>query len=319
MPPKRPYFQLIDGVPRPPIFDPVVFKSGLNLKFKEGDVLLSTYPKSGTKWLAYIMQLILKEGKPIINFEDFLVNARSVEYTGDEDWRTMLALRIYFTHQPPRRENMGAGAKLVYVARNPWDVCVSFYDMVKDLSVYRFHDGAFNDFLDGFLAGDFGFGSYFEHVASGYALKDEPQVFFTTYEELKRDTRGTVLRLAYFLGERYGRSLEDVCNGMLDTLLERCSPQCMKDVMVVHLQNASDTGWYAQAVGNQVISTRGYQGDKNKYTIVRSAKVGSWRDTFTSEQLRRLEAKIVAEGDRASFMSLWEDIRQEALILSEQP
>lgn len=72
-------------------------------------------------------------------------------------------------------------------------------------------------------------------------------------------------------------------------------------------------------MGNQVISTRGYQGDKNKYTIVRSAKVGSWKDTFTSEQLRRLEAKIVAEGDRASFMSLWEDIRQEALIFSEQP
>ncbi|XP_072143035.1 sulfotransferase ssu-1-like [Dermacentor andersoni] len=191
MSPKRPYFQLVNGVPRPPVFDPVVFKRCLNLKFKEGDVLLSTYPKSGTKWLVYVMQLILKEGKPVINFEDFLNNARGVEFMDDEDWQTMLPFRIHFTHQPLCRDNMGETAKFVYLARNPWDVCASFYDMLKDLSVYRFQDGSFEDFLDGFLAGDFGFGSYFEHVASGYALKDEPHVFFTTYEELKRDTKGT--------------------------------------------------------------------------------------------------------------------------------
>ncbi|KAH7957033.1 hypothetical protein HPB52_014492 [Rhipicephalus sanguineus] len=61
----------------------------------------------------------------------------------------------------------GEGAKFVYVARNPWDVCVSFYHMVKDLSVFRFQDGTFDDFLEAFLAGGFGFGSYFQHVASG--------------------------------------------------------------------------------------------------------------------------------------------------------
>nr|XP_050028989.1 sulfotransferase 2A8-like [Dermacentor andersoni] len=316
---KRPYFQLVDGVPRPPIINPVLFKRSLNRKFKEGDVVLSTYPKSGTKWLVYIMQLILKEGKPVISFEDFMENACSVEFTNDEDRQTMLALQVHFTHHPLRRENMGEAAKFVYVARNPWDVCVSFYHMVKDISVYRFQDGSFADFLDGFLAGDFGFGSYFEHVASGYALKDEPHVFFTTYEELKRDTKGTVLRLAYFLGERYGRILEDVDNGMLDRLLERCTPEYMKDVMVVDFKKARDTGWYAQAARNQVVSATGYQGDKYKYTIVRNAKVGSWKDTFTSDQLCRLEAKIVEEGDRASFMSLWEDIRREALSLSEQP
>ncbi|XP_065289658.1 sulfotransferase 1A1-like [Dermacentor albipictus] len=156
---KRPYFQLVDGIPRPPIIDPVVFKRSLNRKFKEGDVLLSTYPKSGTKWLVYIMQLILEEGKPVISFEDFMDNACSVEFTNDEDRQTMLPLQIHFTHYPLRRENMGEAAKFVYVARNPWNVCISFYHMVKDLRVYQFQDGSFDDFLEAFLAGDFGFGS----------------------------------------------------------------------------------------------------------------------------------------------------------------
>uniref|UniRef100_G3MQW3 Sulfotransferase domain-containing protein n=1 Tax=Amblyomma maculatum TaxID=34609 RepID=G3MQW3_AMBMU len=312
---KRPHFQLIDGVPRGPNLNPQVFRESLKFRARRGDVLESTYPKCGTKWVQYIIQLILKEGKPILSYEDYFSNMRSVEYTNDQDWQATLPLRTFITHQPLIAETMSPEAKYVYIARNPWDVCLSFFDMVRDLSVYRFRDGTFDDFLDAFLAGDFGFGSYFEHVASGYVLKDKPNVFFETYEELKKDTRGTVLRLARFLGEQYSRKLEDESNGLLDTLLERSSPQHMRKVMVVRMQNESKTGWYAQAKANNLTSGRGYQGDETKYTVVNTARVGGWKEAYTPYQLLRLEERIQAEGEKASFMSLWKDMREEAIAL----
>ncbi|KAK8769596.1 hypothetical protein V5799_013940 [Amblyomma americanum] len=316
MGPKRPHTQLIDGAPIGPNLNPQVFRESLKFRARGGDVLQSTYPKCGTKWVQYITQLILREGEPIKNYEDYFGNMRSVEYTNDQEWQATLPLRTFITHQPLCRETMDTEAKYVYIARNPWDVCRSFFDMVRDLSVYRFQDGTFDDFLDAFLAGDFGFGSYFQHVASGYAVKDEPNVFFATYEELKKDTRGTVLRLARFLGERYSRKLEDESNGLLDALLERSTPQQMRSVMVVRMQSENNVGWYGQAKVNNLTSRRGYQGDRSKYTVVNCARVGGWKEAYTPDQLVRLETRIQDEGDTASFMSLWKDMREEAIALS---
>ncbi|XP_077535492.1 3-alpha-hydroxysteroid sulfotransferase-like [Haemaphysalis longicornis] len=315
---RRPHFQLIDGVPRGANFNPEVFRESLKFRARPGDVLQSTYPKCGTKWVQYITQLILREGEPIRDYDDYFRNIRSVEYTNDREWKAALPLRTYLTHLPLRPEMMDDGAKYVYVARNPWDVCVSFYDMVSDLSVYRFQDGTFEEFFEAFLAGDFGFGSYFEHVASAYAMRERPNVFFFTYEELKGNTRDTVLRLAQFLGERYGRLFGDASNGMLDTLLERSSADQMRSVMVVRMEKDETSGWYAQVKQNNVTSKRGYQGDGNKYTVVNKGRVGGWKEMFTADQLRRLEAKIVEEGEKASFMALWESMRAEAVELSKR-
>ncbi|KAH9384575.1 hypothetical protein HPB48_026584 [Haemaphysalis longicornis] len=87
-------------------------------------------------------------------------------------------------------------AEYVDVARNQCDVCVSLYHMVNNVYIWRFQDGTFDEFVDAFIEGEFGYGSYFDHVAAGYALRHEPNVFFLTYENLKKDTRGTVLFLA---------------------------------------------------------------------------------------------------------------------------
>ncbi|XP_077534754.1 sulfotransferase 2B1-like [Haemaphysalis longicornis] len=137
-------------------------------------------------------------------------------------WKPSLPLRIFSTHQPPQTVTVSEEAKYVYVARNPWDVCVSFFRMATSLNKYRFQDGTFDEFFEAFLEGDCAGHNYFDHVVSGYALRNEPNVFFVTYEELMADTRGTVLRLARFLGESYATELEQD-EGMLQKLLERCS------------------------------------------------------------------------------------------------
>ncbi|KAL1472440.1 hypothetical protein MTO96_039327, partial [Rhipicephalus appendiculatus] len=198
----------------------------------------------------------------------------------------------------------------VYVARNPWDVCVSLFHMVTNISIFRFEDGTFDEFFEWFLDRDFGYGSYFDHVAAGYALKDKPNVLFLTYEELKREPRATVLKLAHFLGDHYGRRLEGEDNDLLDQILERSSSGHMKSVIVMNL---SSKEWEAMMTRNNMTCKDGYGGDSSKYGIIRKGLIGDWKNYFKPAQLERLEAKLRAQGEKASFMHLWADIREEAL------
>ncbi|XP_070383384.1 sulfotransferase 1C2-like [Dermacentor albipictus] len=312
---RRPYRQVIDGVPRCPLLDPETFRKGLLFRANKGDLIQSTYVKSGTHWVQYIIQLILKQGEPITTYHEFTSHTRSVEYTDIADWKSILPTRLFITHLRLSKVTMNGEAKYVYVARNPWDVCVSLFRMATDMSIYRFQDGTFQEFFEPFLEEDLGYGSYFDHVASGYALKDEPNVFFVTYEELKRDTRSVILRLAHFLGDSYGRALEED-QEMLQKILKWSQPEHMRKAIVIDMLANPTPEWQPVFIRKNVTSKLGYEGDNRKYSLVREARVGSWRDYFTPSQLARFEKKIQAEGEKASFMHLWKDIREEAIFLS---
>ncbi|KAL1474886.1 hypothetical protein MTO96_037693 [Rhipicephalus appendiculatus] len=203
--------------------------------------------------------------------------------------------RLFYTHQPLRREIVNDEAKYVYVARNPWDVCASFYRMVTDVSTYKFQDGTFEEFFESFIEGELGYGSYFDHVSAGYALKDRPNVFFLTYEELKADTRSVVLRLADFLGSSYGRALEED-EERLQNILEWSTPQHMRKRMVIDYNSNEASQSDELSADKHAESKRGCEGEKSKFTLVKEGKVGNWKDCFTPNLLACLEKKIHEEG-----------------------
>ncbi|XP_077535457.1 sulfotransferase 2A1-like isoform X1 [Haemaphysalis longicornis] len=313
---RRPYYQVFDGGKRCAWLVPEIYRESIKFRPGAGDILQSSYPKCGTHWILYITQLILKEGKePVRDYAEFSANTRALGYWKLDDWQPKLPVRSCYTHEPLCRQTMNKGAKYVYVARNPWDVCVSFYHMVSNVSLWRFQDGTFDEFVDAFIEGDFGYGSYFDHVAAGYALRHEPNVFFLTYEGVKKDTRGTVLRLARFLGEKYIRILEEN-EDLLQNILNWSTPDYMRDIVVFDFGNKDDANWDKLFEKNSMSVKEGLHGDESKLSIVRKAKVGGWKEHFTPDQLARLEKKIQDEGDKAEFMELYKDIREEALALS---
>lgn len=312
---RRPQTQIIDGVRRCLWLDPEIYRTNLAFRASSGDIVQCSFPKSGTHWVQFIIQMILKGGEPITTYVEFLQNMRFIEYVKAEQWTPTLPARCYLTHVPLRAETMNSDAKYVYVARNPWDVCVSLFHQVTNMSVYQFQDGTFDEFVEAFLDGDAGYGSYFDHLASGYRLKDEPNVFFLTYEELKADTKGAILRLARFLGDEYGSVLEKN-EELLQKILEWSTSERMRKIAVMDLQLLRTPEW-AEQYGRVTASCKeGYEGDSTKYGVVRKAKVGDWKQHFTAQQLSRFEKKIRDEGDNASFMQLWKDIREEAIAMS---
>ncbi|XP_077535055.1 sulfotransferase 1C2-like isoform X1 [Haemaphysalis longicornis] len=312
----KPYYQVVDGVPRSPLIAPELLREGFEFVPEKGDLLQVSYPKSGTHWVQYITQLILRNGEPLESYEDFRKNAVFLEYRpGPRSYRPSNVLRTFLTHIPLHTENMNPEAKYVYVARNPWDCCVSAYHYAKDVSVYLFEDGTFDDFFECFLEGDFGWGDYFEHVVGGYSLKNEPNVFFVTYEELKTNTRNTIVNLARFIGDRYGNMLEnDGKDGqkLIDIIIERSAPGSMRNIL------ASNLGGQGNAEADESlkkldISSKVAHGGSKSHSFVRRGEVGGWKEYFSPDQLRRMESKIAKKTHGSNVMSLWSDIREEAL------
>uniref|UniRef100_A0A6M2CNM4 Putative salivary sulfotransferase n=1 Tax=Rhipicephalus microplus TaxID=6941 RepID=A0A6M2CNM4_RHIMP len=308
---RKPACQIIDGVPRCVNVNPDFLREGLKFRAKKGDVVLTTFPKSGTHWLMYITQFLLRNGEEMTTYQEFTKEWRFLEYTDIKDFRSSLPLRTFATHLLFDKRDITEEAKYVYLARNPWDVCVSFYHMMTNMSTFDFREGTFKDFVDTFLRGNFGYGDYFEHVAWGYALREKPNVLFLTYEELKKNTRKVVLRLAYFLGEWYGHGLEED-EVLLQKLLERSQPEYMRNVVVVNLKGDGNPQWEV-ALSREVTCIEGHEGDKHKYALVRAGKTGSWKDYFTADLLRKMENKILEAEKQSSFVCLWKDIRAEAI------
>lgn len=316
----KPYYQIIDGVPRCPFMTAESLRQGLGFVACKGDLLQVSYPRSGTHWVQYITQLILKEGEPVDTYEQFMEGAKFIEYfSGIDDCKPGTLVRTLCTHLPLRKEKLNPEAKYVYVARNPWDVCVSLYHHERNISAFRFEEGAFDDFLEVFLTGELGYGFYFDHVKAGYALKDEPNVFFVTYEELTRDTRGTIIRLARFIGERYGEILEQVGEERLNEILKRTSARNMKDIMVFNLRENPDPGLQKRLKELNASSKAAHKGDVKRHEVLRKAEIGGWKEHFSPEQLQRMEATIKEMTRGSDVMDLWKDIRQETLKLCEQP
>lgn len=318
----KPFYQKIDGVPRCPFTTPKLLQQGLQYVAEKDDLLQVSYPKCGAHWVQYITQLILKEGEPITSHQEFMANCLFIEYVekGENYWSGS-CVRTSLTHLPLRKEKMNTEAKYVYVARNPWDCCVSLYYHVKEMSVFRFEDGTFDDFLEVFLHGDTGYGDYFEHLKAGYALRNQTNVFFLTYEDLQKDARGTVLRLARFLGERYGNMLGDGSEDSrkrLELVLKRSSAENMRKVMVFNFSEHCDPAMN-ERLQKLDVSCNGENGNVTKtHSFVRKGKVGSWKEHFSPKQLRRMEAVIAEKETGSEFMQLWADIREDTLRLSRK-
>ncbi|KAH7959292.1 hypothetical protein HPB49_010137 [Dermacentor silvarum] len=306
---------MIDGVPKCAWLDPDIYRENSTFRAAKGDVVQSSFPKSGAHWVQYVTQLILKGGEPVNSYDEFACNGHFLEYVRHDGWKPALPMRLFYTHQMLKPNTLSEDAKYVYVARNPWDVCVSLYHAMTELSVWRFQDATFDELFDAFLETDFGYGSYFEHVASGYALKDKPNVFFLTYEELKRDTRGMVLRLAHFLGDQHGKFLDEN-EVQLNKIVELSKPEHTRKVILVDLQASHSPEIENLIRRNQLSCKTGYDGDTRKYSLVREGKVGGWIKHFSPQQLARLEKKIQEEQEVSSFMELWKDIRAAALEIS---
>ncbi|XP_023231875.1 sulfotransferase 1C2-like [Centruroides sculpturatus] len=307
---KRPNYIDCDGFLIVGAFSREAFRSAVNYKPKPGQLFIVAHPKCGTTWLQQIVAQIFNKDKPVNNIFQ-MKNSPFLEFAGADAVDYMDEPGAIKIHLPFNLTPYSPDAKYIYVARNPKDCCVSFYHHTKNLEIYNFADGTFDEYFELFINGKKDYGDYFDHLLSWYEHKDDPNVLFITYEDLKLDTRNYILKIAKFMGDEYHDILINNPD-ILENVLRYSSLKHMKD-------NARSYIAYTASLpeGTPIPSgAKAFRAYLKKHpelsptfkgNLVRKGIIGDWKNHFSPEQERRMEDRIKEKTAGTDVMSLWKD------------
>ncbi|KAH7941241.1 hypothetical protein HPB49_011273 [Dermacentor silvarum] len=299
-------FRYIEGLHIAKAFPEDTVRSTIAYKPQPEDLFIVTYPKCGTSWMQQIVYNILMDGDVPDDKTDAVLRLPFLEVQGADAAVHALKPGAFKTHLPFWLHPYSPDAKYIYVARNPYDCCVSFYHHTRNFAIYHYEDGTFDDFPR-------------QH-------RDDANVLFVTYEDIKQNTRAWILRVAEFMGDAYGAKLrEDVA--LLDTIVEAVSFESMK-----HSLNSKydadkakkDTAEYSsnsappsQAKEWHPTLLKSFEAFKTffakpmKGNFARKGIVGDWKEHFSDDHITKMKHYIASKTAGSDVMSLWQDIPVE--------
>ncbi|PNF21435.1 Sulfotransferase family cytosolic 1B member 1 [Cryptotermes secundus] len=265
------------------------------LEVRDDDLWVVSFPKTGTTWTQEMAWVINQdfdfEGAkvplperfpfldhtPLFDYTDILPNlpelqlplfvSDSVTYINE-----MKSPRYIKTHLPwellPKQIREGTKKpKIIYVARNAKDTCVSYYHHCKILEGYS---GSFDNYCKLFLGGSLCFAPFWPHVLNFWKRRDEPNILFLKYEDLKKDLPAVIRKTAAFLGK-------DLNEEQVDLLAEHLSFARMKSNPAVNYEAAIEI--------NRRFNLTTADGH-----FMRSGQVGNYKEVMGPE--------LIAEFDR---------------------
>ncbi|KAH7971894.1 sulfotransferase 1B1 [Rhipicephalus sanguineus] len=269
----------VDGVAFLPLSDVRLAREALSYEPRPGDVILATFPKSGTTWCQYIIWGIHNLGA----VEQGLMPPVQDVLTKHFPYIDLLGTSSTVAERPPPRFikshlpaellHRPSGVKYVVCLRNPFDVAVSYFHMRfgRRHLTHLPPDYGFDHFLDELLSGGIVGGNPFQHARAWYERsKDHDNVLVVYYEILKKEPRKAVLQLAKFLNPDAAARLETE-RGLLERLLEQTSIQRLRE-----LAGAAEN--FAEGDFSRQHPTA---------ALFRKGIVGDWRSLFDRDQERR--------------------------------
>lgn len=146
-----------------------------------------------------------------------------------------------------------------------------------------------------------------------YEHRHQTNILFITYEQLKADTKGMVLKIAQFLGpEHYARICSD--DILLQRILDNCSMQNMKAILrdgvsarvKKVVETASDKSLQPVETIRKTSETNTEMHEGGHF--VRKGLVGDWKNYFTNEQIARTKKWITERTRGNDVMSLWDGV-----------
>lgn len=209
--------------------------------FRDDDIVIATYAKSGTTWTQQIVGQLISGGDPEVNVAeispwlDLRVPGKAEKLAAVE---AQTNRRFLKTHLPVDALVFSPNAKYIFVARDGRDVVWSmynhhsranrkWYEILNDTpgrhggpiepptpSVRQY----FHDWLD---HDGFPFWPFWDNVRSWWNLRNLPNVLLVHFAALKADLPGEIFRIARFLDI-------DIDAATVPAILEHCSFDWMK-------------------------------------------------------------------------------------------
>uniref|UniRef100_G3MM44 Sulfotransferase domain-containing protein n=1 Tax=Amblyomma maculatum TaxID=34609 RepID=G3MM44_AMBMU len=296
----------VDGVWMHNFFEADKIRLAMNYKPRPGEIFLVSFPKCGTTWTQHIVCNILMRAEPPSDDGGFDSMTQFLEWTGGTSKEAAARNGPAVSHLPPAGLRPVAHAKYIYVARNPYDVAVSYYHFLKGLTPKEITDVSFERFLTLFTTGKLLYGDYLDHIVPWYERRNDSNVLFLTYEELKKNFKEQVLKIADFLGKEHGEVLRQD-ETLFKKILDACSFESMRNIVrVTPFQRAGQIAQMAQGTtGQQLTPPPMFPEMHEGSRFVRKGVVGDWKNYFTP-QLIKIAKDWIAEKTRGSnVMSLW--------------
>ncbi|CAH1773533.1 unnamed protein product, partial [Owenia fusiformis] len=253
---------LKEGTPEAEAYD--------NIDLTADDCIIASYAKSGTTWTQEIVWLLYNQVNTdkakkieLMNRCPFIEVASRIAVIKALEKPKLTKTHVPYNALPKSYHNPeSTRPKVVYVARNPKDVAVSFYHFYRsNKSLGNFNRG-WEEFFEMFVEGYVGGGSWFDHIIPWYkASVQNPDVLFMKYEDMKRNPIEEIQKIATFLGK-------DVNDEMLEKIHQHTKFDSMKSNPMVNFTNIS------------VI-------DHSVSPFMRKGEIGDWKNYFTVSQDER--------------------------------
>lgn len=257
--------------------------------FRDDDVVISTYGKSGTTWTQQIIGQLLFDGQPDLSVAemspwlDLRVPPKAVKLAA---LAAQTHRRFIKTHLPVDALVYAPRAKYIYVGRDGRDVVWSLYNHHANANALWYQ--LLNDtpgrigppiepppesirqyFLDWLERDGYPFWSFWDNVSSWWAIRDLPNLLMVHFEDLRRDLPGQMRRIAAFLGIPLNEA-------RFPDMVEHCSFDWMK----ANATKSTPLGGAMWDGGAQVFINKGTS--------------GRWRDVLTADDNRRYEQTALA-------------------------
>ncbi|XP_075554705.1 sulfotransferase 1C2-like [Dermacentor variabilis] len=309
--------RVVEGIPISGFYDESVLRAALRYEPRNDEVYVAAYPKSGTTWVHFLVRRVLHQGheSPAESAVQCMLSS-IFGYAGSDTPNAVIK-----THLPFGKTPFSEKARYIYVLRNPYDCCVSYYHQRVRLA----HAPAisFDKFLDEFIEGEVPFGDYFDHLAAWFPQTSRPNVICVPYEQLKTDVRSGVLRIADFLGTEYGNALRND-DEALEEIIQTTSPNVLRkhftEAKAAILSSSNDkkkaevaAAFVARGLRKPAAGASSEE-KANLFKLVRKATIGDWRNHFSAAQAERMrsnmESKMAAKmaEHRDAVLALWKDL-----------
>ncbi|XP_017265276.1 sulfotransferase 2B1-like [Kryptolebias marmoratus] len=253
--------------------------------FKDDDILIVTYPKSGTTWMQEVLTLVLNGGDltpfqtiPSWQRVPWVEIKSMVEHV--EQLKSPRPLSTHFPCNLMPSSFLTSKAKVIYVLRNPKDVLVSSY-YFHHMAVFLEDPGTLDEFIEKFLKGRVIFGKWTDHVKSWKCAELGDRILFITYEEMIQDLPAGVRRVSNFVGRNLSEEV-------IQKVADNCSFKSMKDNKMSNYST----------VPKETL-------DFDKSPFMRKGIAGDWKNHFTSEQQALFTSAIRKELEGESFTLPW--------------
>ncbi|HUL09232.1 MAG TPA: sulfotransferase domain-containing protein [Candidatus Acidoferrum sp.] len=258
--------------------------------FRDDDIVIATYAKSGTTWTQQIVGQLLFGGAPDVPVAemspwlDLRVPPKAVKLQAVE---AQTHRRFLKTHLPVDALVISPKAKYLYIGRDGRDVVWSMYNhhanandvwyqVLNDTPgrvgppIGRPPESVRQYFLEWLERDGHPFWSFWDNLRSWWQIRDLPNVMLLHFAELKADLPAAIRRIAGFLDIA-------VDERQWPAILEHCGFAWMK----AHAGGCAPLG--------------GTLWDGGAETFIHKGTNGRWRDQLTAQDCRRYEEIAVRE------------------------